>query len=173
MQPANLPPHTTSHTGPWYVVHTKPSQESRAANNLQQQGFEAYLPLLKTETLRLGKVYFRDEPLFKRYIFVRFDPLLSPWHSIRSTLGVQQLLRFGDQLASVPDNLIASLKSIELPSQSLYQKGDVLRVKDGPFRQLEVIYDLQDGDSRAIVLIDLLNKTHKVSLDLSLLTKAG
>jgi transcriptional antiterminator RfaH len=173
MQPANLPPHTTSHTGIWYVVHTKPRQESRAAANLWQQGFEAYLPLLKTETLRLGKVYLRDEPLFKRYIFVRFDALLSPWHSIRSTLGVHQLLRFGDQLASVPDSLIASLKSIDLPSQSLYQKGDVLRVKDGPFKQLEVIYDLQDGDSRAIVLIDLLNKTHKVALNLNLLTLAG
>ena len=173
MQPANLPSRSTSHTGHWYVVHTKPSQESRAANNLQQQGFEAYLPLLKTETLRRGKVHLRDEPLFKRYIFVRFDALLSPWHSIRSTLGVHQLLRFGDQLASVPDTLIASLKSIDLPSRSLYQRGDVLRVKDGPFRQLEVIYDLEDGDSRAIVLIDLLNKTHKVALDLSLLTKAG
>ena len=173
MQLANLTPRNASLTGPWYVVHTKPRQESRAAANLWQQGFEAYLPLLKTETLRLGKVCLRDEPLFKRYIFVRFDPLLSPWHSIRSTLGVHQLLRFGDQLASVPDGLIACLKSIDLPSQSLYQKGDVLQVKDGPFKQLEVIYDLQDGDSRAIVLIDLLNKTHKVALDFNLLTKAG
>ena len=31
----------------WYLAYTKPKQESVALFNLEQQGFEAYLPLFK------------------------------------------------------------------------------------------------------------------------------
>lgn len=31
----------------WYLAYTKPKQESVALVNLEQQGFEAYLPLFK------------------------------------------------------------------------------------------------------------------------------
>ena len=30
----------------WYVIHTKSQQEQRALLNLEQQGYECYLPLL-------------------------------------------------------------------------------------------------------------------------------
>ena len=31
----------------WYLAYTKPRQETVAHSNLEQQGFEAYLPLFK------------------------------------------------------------------------------------------------------------------------------
>ena len=31
----------------WYLAYTKPKQESVAQFNLEQQGFEVYLPLFK------------------------------------------------------------------------------------------------------------------------------
>ena len=48
--------HTPTGEGAWYAVHTKPKQENRALENLQNQGFECFLPLLEIEKVRRGKV---------------------------------------------------------------------------------------------------------------------
>ncbi len=59
----------THHPSLWYLAYTKPRQEEIARVNLEQQGFESYLPLYKkfkkTET-GLVSVF---EPMFPRYIF--------------------------------------------------------------------------------------------------------
>lgn len=155
----------------WYVVHTKPRQESRAADNLLQQGFEVFLPMLAVERLQRGKLRLLEEPLFKRYLFVKFDADRSPWHVIRSTLGVSALLRTGSQLAQVPAEVIEQLMQHSLAPQALFKPGDTLRVTDGPFRDLEVVFQMQDGDQRAIVLVELLNKMQKIAVSVESLRK--
>lgn len=155
----------------WYVVHTKPRQERRALDNLHRQSFEAYLPLVKTEKLQRGKLVNIEEPLFKRYLFVHFDAERSPWHLIRNTFGVSELVRTGGQLARVPLEIIERLKQQEAAPQALFNAGDKLLVKNGPFQNLEVVFDMQDGDSRAIVLIELLNKTQRVAVNLNSLVR--
>lgn len=155
----------------WYVIHTKPRQERRALDNLQQQSFEVYLPLVKAEKLQRSKLVTIEEPLFKRYLFVRFDAERSPWHVIRNTFGVSELVRTGGQLARVPLEIIERLKQYEATPQALFNAGETLRVKTGPFQNLDVVFDMQDGDSRAIVLIELLNNTQKISLNINSLTR--
>ncbi len=40
----------------WYAIHAKPKQEQRALENLERQGFEAWLPLITVEKLRRGRL---------------------------------------------------------------------------------------------------------------------
>jgi transcriptional antiterminator RfaH len=40
----------------WYVIHTKPRQEQRALENLQRQGFEAWLPMIALEKVRRSRL---------------------------------------------------------------------------------------------------------------------
>jgi transcriptional antiterminator RfaH len=40
----------------WYLIHTKPRQESIAVENLQQQGYTSYSPLFNVEKIRRGKL---------------------------------------------------------------------------------------------------------------------
>ena len=155
----------------WYVIYTKPRQEFRALKNLQQQSFESFLPMHKSERLQRGKLQLIEEPLFKRYLFVRFDAFHSPWHVIRNTLGVSDLVRTGGQPASVPASLIQTLRKAVVSSQSLFQRGESLLVTDGPFRDLQAVFEMQDGDHRAFVLINMLNKMQKISVSLNALSK--
>lgn len=155
----------------WYLIYTKSRQEYRALKNLQQQAFEVYLPLLQSERLLRGKLSLVEEPLFKRYLFVRFNENGSPWHSIRNTFGVSELVRTGGQLAKVPAELVEALKQLQATPQALFQRGEALQVTDGPFRNLQAIFEMHDGDHRAIVLIELLNKIHKVTINLNALSK--
>lgn len=156
----------------WYLIYTRPRQEYRAQENLQQQGFEVYLPLHQTERLLRGKLRVLEEPLFKRYLFVRFNAHSSPWHTIRNTFGVSQLVRTGDQPAKVPAALVESLQHFAVKPQALYARGEKCRIKAGPFRDLEAVFEMQDGDQRAIVLIEMLNKVQKISVNLNALGKS-
>ena len=155
----------------WHLIYTKPRQEKRAALNLTQQGFEVFLPMMSKEVLRQNSLDKVEEPLFKRYLFVRFDEKSSPWHKIRNSLGVTDLVRFGNVFATIPDEMIDVFKTFELPTSEMFSRGQVLKVTDGPFRDLEVIYQLKDGNQRAIVLIEMLNKTQKIAIDLKDLKK--
>lgn len=161
----------------WYVVHTKPRQEQRALVNLEQQGYGCYLPLLATERLRQGGLKVVQEPLFSRYLFISLDSGLTgqSWAPIRSTLGVSRLVSFGAEPAKVDCTLIDALRSqdrafSERP-QRLFDHGEQVQIKDGPFAGLDAIYQMSDGESRAMVLIDILSKPVKLTLSPASLRK--
>jgi transcriptional antiterminator RfaH len=148
----------------WYLIHTKPRQEKSALQNLTQQGYACYLPILPTEKLRQGNLTVADEPLFPRYLFIQLgmgDSARS-WSPIRSTKGVSRLVSFGIEPAKVDDRLIDLLKSQEASVQGqpqrLFTPGERVRLTDGAFAGIEGIYQMADGESRVMVLIELLSK---------------
>ena len=86
-----------------------------------------------------------------------------------STFGVRMLVRFGEQLAFVPDDFIQELRSHEIdgeivrPAQS-YAVGQRVHVADGPFSGLVgTIIDMNDKD-RLVVLMNLLSRPVKVQI---------
>lgn len=52
---------------------SKPRQEERAYENLVRQGYSCFLPKISVETIRSGKIYLKQEPLFPRYVFVQLS----------------------------------------------------------------------------------------------------
>ena len=161
------------HTKPtmhWYVIHTKPRQEQRALLNLQQQGYSCYLPLLAIEKLRHGALTVVHEPLFSRYLFIELDTSQAgpSWGPIRSTLGVSRLVTFGMEPATISAELIEQLRTFNQTARStperMFRQGDLVQIKYGPFAGVEGIYQLDDGDRRAMVLIELLSKASSLAI---------
>ncbi len=147
----------------WYAIHSKPRQEERALENLQRQGFEAWLPLLTVEKVLRSKLVQVVEPMFSRYLFIRLDTEQTNWSPIRSTLGVSKLVSFGNRPAVVADELIEALQQMpEQAPQRLIQPGQQVKIVAAPLRGLEGIYQQADGELRAMVLIELLNKQHRI-----------
>lgn len=157
----------TGPSGNWYAVHTKPRQEFRALENLQNQGYTCFLPTLTAQRLRDGKLIGATEPLFPRYLFIRLDEGQSNWMPIRSTRGVSKLVEFGGTAARVPPGLIAALQAQSIPTRSLYAPGDILRIGSGPFVGLEAefvrLYQAADGTARVMVLMEILAKPCRIS----------
>ena len=161
------------HTKPtmsWYVIHTKPRQEHRALLNLQQQGYNCYLPLLAVEKLRQGALMVVQEPLFPRYLFIQLDTghAGQSWGPIRSTLGVSRLVTFGMEPATIHSELVEQLRSLHATvcasPQRLFNHGDLVQIKEGPFAGIEGVYQMDDGDRRAMVLIELLSKPSALAI---------
>lgn len=157
----------------WYVVQTKPRQESRALEQLQNQNYDCYLPTLQVTKLCRGKRIAVVEPLFSRYLFIRLNSANSAWSPIRNTRGVSGMVAFGERFATLPDDYVNALKTMP-PSASvnLPAPGDRVTITAGPFAGLQGLYQLPDGESRAFVLIELMRQPQKISLPFDVLSQA-
>ena len=152
----------------WYVVHTKPRQEQRALENLERQGYRAWLPTIEVEKLRRGQLTRVIEPMFSRYLFIQLDKTQSNWSPIRSTLGVSKLVSFGNVPAVVPDTLIDALQQADGSQRELLLKeGDAVQFVRGPLQGLEGILQQRDGEMRALVLIELISQPQRVSISVA------
>jgi transcriptional antiterminator RfaH len=161
----------------WYLIYTKPRQEKCALQNLEQQGYRCYMPLLPKEKLRQGALAVSDEPLFPRYLFINLaqDFMAKSWSPIRSTKGVSRLVRFGADPARVDAALIEHLRThetrvLEQPER-LFNPGERVQLTQGPFAGIEGIYQMADGDRRVMVLIELMTKEVAVSAGLGAVRK--
>ena len=163
----------------WYVIHTKVRQEVRALENLSTQGYECYLPQIRRQKLRRGAIGLALEPLFPRYLFIHLDASLTgkSWGPIRSTLGVSNLVSFGGIPAKAPDVFIDSLREkideINVTPKKIYQPGERLLITSGPFAGIEGIFQMDDGASRAMLLIEILNKATQIKLPIATLSRVG
>ena len=158
----------------WYAIHSKPRQEERALDNLQRQGFEAWLPMLTVEKVLRGKLANVTEPMFSRYLFIRLDTEQTNWSPIRSTLGVSRLVSFGNRPAVVADELIQALQTVpQRAPERLFQPGQTIKIVSGPLKGIEGIFQQAAGEHRAMVLIDLLNKQHRVTTQMQDLRPAS
>lgn len=163
----------------WYLVHTKPRQEKCALTNLEQQGYECYLPTMSCERLKEGVLTILDEPLFPRYLFIRLGhgDAAKSWAPIRSTRGVSRLVKFGLEPSKVDDDLIDLLKARESIAndtpERLFVAGDKVRLTSGPFAGIEGIYQMAEGERRVMVLIELMSKRVAVRVAPASLRKAS
>lgn len=163
----------------WYLIHTKPRQEKCALQNLEQQGYECFLPTLSVEKIRQGQLTILEDPLFPRYLFIRLgrDHAAKSWSPIRSTRGVNRLVGFGTEPARVDERLVQALmdRAMQMQNtpQALFQPGERVRLTDGPFAGIEAVYQMADGERRAMVLIELMSKPIRMTVMPGQLRKLG
>ena len=141
----------------WYLLQTKPRQEFIALENLSNQGYECFLPILRSEKIAKNAISIANTPLFPRYLFIQLhqDFGSKSWSPIRSTKGVSTLVRFGMEPAKVADALI----EFEYVSVArLFQKGQPVQIGSGPFAHFEAIYQGMDANQRIIVLLEFMSK---------------
>lgn len=163
----------------WYLVHTKPRQERCALTNLEQQGYKCYLPFFQQEKLRQGTLAVVSEPLFPRYLFIclGLGETAKSWAPIRSTKGVSRLVSFGTEPAKVDDRVVELLRAHEVSVQGtpgrLFEFGQRVSLTEGPLAGIEGLYQMADGERRAMVLIELLSKPLIVRVPPATLRKVG
>ncbi len=154
----------------WYLVYSKPQQERLALENLERQGYEAYLPFIRSRRRRGGRYVSVIEPMFPRYLFLHLSDETDNWGPIRSTIGVSKLVRFGDMPARVPDGLVATLKSREDNSgvQDLpladFKSGDRVRIVEGPMAGYQGIFRARTSRERVVVLLEIVGQSARVQL---------
>lgn len=155
----------------WYLVHTKPSAEEVARQNLERQGYGVYLPRVVTRAWRGDVAVERIVPLFPRYVFLQLQEGRQSLAPVRSSIGVANVVRFGSEYAGVSESVITTLQERADPLTGLHrlasqrlEAGDVVRIRMGPFEGLEGVFERESGADRVIVLLTLLGQEARMRI---------
>ena len=159
------------------MVQSKPQQEFVAMENLERQGYHVYLPRIALRRRKKGKLVNQVVPMFPRYLFIRLSSKTDNWGPIRSSIGVSGLIRFGLSPAKVPDVLIRDLvdredeKGVHIKTDPSFEKGDKVRIVDGPFEGYEAIFKAGQANERVLVLLNIAEQYASVKIPDSSLEK--
>ena len=151
----------------WFILQFKPNSHHQAVNNLSRQGFETFLPLHETTSRKASRFVKSTKPLFPGYMFVSFDKKELKWHKIKNTYGVSRLITFNSTLKSIPSTFVDNLMKRYDSSGKLIpilkmEKGDEVKILEGPFANFIATIEKYETEQRIWVLIDLLGRKTKI-----------
>ncbi|MED5274508.1 MAG: transcription termination/antitermination NusG family protein [Pseudomonadota bacterium] len=155
----------------WIVAQTKVRQEKKAENNLKNQGFNCYLPVIITKKYAKNIWVKTQEVLFSRYIFIKFADYQHNISKINNTFGISKLLVNHETLTpyTIKDNYIDQIKSkintnnpIEINN---LQKGDKIKITKGALSNLTGIFLEKCGNLRSKLFLSFLNQKCSIVVD--------
>ncbi|WP_127958727.1 transcription/translation regulatory transformer protein RfaH [Serratia microhaemolytica] len=152
----------------WYLLYCKRGQLLRAQEHLVRQNVNCFSPTIMLEKVVRGKRATINEPLFPNYLFIEFDTECIHTTTIAATRGVSHFVRFGGLPAQVPSQVIEELHAYHdkhYLDPKTPQPGDSVLITRGAFIGLQAIYGEPDGETRSILLLNLLNKQVNYSVD--------
>ena len=152
----------------WIVVRSKPRSEKIAYDQLLEKGIEAYLPLLKERRKWSDRKKWVEFPLFSSYLFANIELKNSIF--VLQTHGVSSLVKFGDEIAIVQDNIIKTIKlaidgGYQLTPTEYFIAGNEVEVIEGPMKGVKGIIVQLKGKDRLIIKIDAIQQALSINID--------
>jgi transcriptional antiterminator RfaH len=148
------------HPARWFVVKTKPREESRCAAELARVGIETLCPRIKEYRLRRKQV--EKVPLFPGYIFARFS-YPDNYYSVKWARGVKDLVRFGEGPPATLEESTVNFFTNRMDAEGLVdldpglKPGDPVMFRTEPFRGLVgTILRADSAKGRILVLMELM-----------------
>lgn len=165
--------------GHWYAVHTHQRAEERALVHLKHQGFTGYLPRYLAQRSHARRRDWVRRPLFPGYLFLSLDLQRDRWRSVDSTVGVRGLVSAGDGPLAVPVGVVEEIRAREdqtgmvvLGADHTFHRDQPVRIVDGPFAEMEGLFQRYSGEERVLILLDLLSRPVKVEVSRRSVTSA-
>ncbi|HJT80282.1 MAG TPA: transcription termination/antitermination NusG family protein [Chthoniobacterales bacterium] len=149
----------------WFCLKTQPKHEHLAATALRRQlGIKCFSPRVRfRKPTRRGAVWF-VEAMFPGYIFAEFT--FSRQHrQVEYSSGIQGVVRFGDQVATVDRTLIANLQEKAGNDEMVtfnpeIEVGQSVQIAEGPFQGIEALVTrLLPARERIRVLLEFLGRS--------------
>jgi transcriptional antiterminator RfaH len=149
----------------WFCLKAEPKREHLAARGLRRRfGIECLSPRLRFRKLtRRGPIWF-VEAMFPGYLFAKF--VYSTQHrAVESSHGVRGIVRFGDRVATLPEDTVIALQSKAgteevVTVDSSLKIGQPVQLIEGPFQGLEVVItQLLPARERIRVLLEFLGRS--------------
>ena len=162
----------------WCVVQTQTRLEEKAYRHLVNQDFATYLPRYLRRVRHARRSVEALRPLFPGYLFVRLDAGAYRWRSINGTMGVQRILTDGESPKYLDEAIIRSIMDREDESGAIrmarpsFLHGQAVRVTDGPFAEVDALFEDMRDDDRAMLLISLLGRKVRVQVPIAAIAAA-
>lgn len=164
---------------PWYAAQLRPNGLNMALRGLSRQGFEVFLPKIRSNPKRVAGTVLPWVPLFPGYLFVRFDPDRPAWRAINSTRGISKLVGFCDAgPRPIPIGLVEALQQRcnengLLATAEDLAPGDRVRMLSGPFSDWIAEIESIAPDRRIWLLLEIMGRLTRVGVRVEDLARVG
>ena len=127
----------------WYTIRTKPRSEYTAAAELERQGFEVFLPFVKSPLPRAGR---DDMPLFPGYLFLKCNLNSPEIPSFGIAPHVLGWVNFAGAVPAMPEDAISSL----IEHLEVINNGGGLWERFEPGSMVEIVAGHLQGFARVV-----------------------
>ncbi len=163
----------------WYVVHTysgfeekvKLSIEEKVESlGLQESIARILIPTERVVELKAGKKRESDKKFYPGYILVEMELNDETWHLVKNTPRVTGFVG-GKKPVAIPeeevDIIMQQVEKGPVPQvKTQFQKGDNVRIIDGPFSNFNGFVDDVDPDhGRLKVMVSIFGRQTPVELN--------
>jgi transcription termination/antitermination protein NusG len=163
----------------WYVVHTYSGFEEKVrlsieekieALGLQEKISKVLIPTERVVELRAGKKKESDKKFYPGYILVELELDDETWHLIKNIPRVTGFVG-GKKPVPIPEEeveiIMQQVEKGPVPQvKTQYQKGDSVRIVDGPFSNFNgFVEDVDMDHGRLRVMVSIFGRNTPVELN--------
>jgi transcriptional antiterminator NusG len=163
----------------WYVVHTYSGFEEKVrlsieekveALGLQERIMRVLIPTERVVELRAGKKRESDKKFYPGYILVEMELDDETWHLVKNIPRVTGFVG-GKRPVPIPEEeveiIMQQVEKGPLPQvKTQYQKGDSVRIIDGPFSNFNgLVEDVDMDHGRLRVMVSIFGRQTPVELN--------
>lgn len=163
----------------WYAIHTYSGYEDAVSRNLKQRIeslgmedkiFNVLVPVEKKIKIKNGKRRVVEEKIYPGYVLVDMIVTDDSWYVVRNTPRVTGFVGSGTTPTAIAPDEIAMLEKrmgVEEPKFKIdVQKGDVVKIADGPFKDFDgKVSDIDEERGKIKVLVNMFGRDTPVELD--------
>jgi len=173
----------------WYVVHTysqfEKSVQRALTERIQREGMQdkfgqILVPVEEVVELKAGQKSISERKFFPGYVLVEMEMTDETWHLVKSTPKVTGFLG-GPAMKPTPitekevQNIMQQMQAgVEKPRPKvLFEVGELVRVKDGPFTDFNgSVEDVNYDKNKIRVAVTIFGRSTPVELDFGQVEKA-
>lgn len=164
----------------WYAVHTIAGHENKVRDVLTRRAqveglwnldiYDILIPTEREMSTRNGKRVERDKKVFPGYILVQMQMTDDTYKLVKSTSGVTGFVQSGNKPVPLEEyevrRIMTNLETSKETPKVAWQKGDNIRVIEGPFSDFAGrIEEVNIERERIKVLINIFGRDTPVELE--------
>jgi len=166
----------------WYVIHTLTGKEEKVRANLEVQIYsknlrekinQVFIPTENvSEITKLGKKKITKRHYYPGYVLIEMIWSDDVWYLIKNTSGVTGFIGAGRKPVPLKDSEIKTIlrqteeKKEKPVPKVVFEKGETLRVKEGPFTNFSgVVEEVYPDKGKLKVAVAIFGRSTPVELD--------
>ncbi len=168
-------------TKKWYAIHTYSGFEGRVKASIEEKIktlkledkiAQVLVPTENVVELKEGKKRVSTKKFFPGYVLIEMDLSDETWHLINNIPKVTGFIGSNNKPSPLSDDEVENIRKqmdtgVTLTkTNSQFQKGDNVRIADGPFLGFTGVIDDIDIDHRKLrVMVSIFGRSTPVELD--------
>ena len=165
----------------WYVIHTLTGQEDKVKANLlsrldlskaKDQVAQVVIPTEVVSEVKSGKKTISERKFFPGYVLIEMDLTDDTWYLVKNAPGVTGFIGSGSKPTPLLEEEIQTIlkqseEKKEKPIPKItFNKGESVRVKDGPFTNFNGTVDETNPErGRLKVSVMIFGRSTPVELE--------